>query len=69
MQVGLCTWQLTYYSPAAEAMGAAGVVQGLVELVRSAVKEKVGIFCSAARMPSNAVPCSIQGRLAAYIGP
>lgn len=34
-------WQLTYHQPSAEAMGPTGIVQGLVELVRSAAKEKV----------------------------
>lgn len=41
-EVSLCTWQLTYHPPAAEAMGPAGVVPGLVDLVRVAAKEKVG---------------------------
>ena len=34
-------WQLTFYAPAAAAMGSAGVVSGLVELARHASKEKV----------------------------
>lgn len=40
-EAGLCAWQLSYYQPAAEAMGPASYVPGLVEIVRSAVKEKV----------------------------
>ena len=40
-EAGLCVWQLTFYEPAAEAMGSSGVVQGLVEMARSATKEKV----------------------------
>ena len=42
-EVGLCAWQLSYYQPAAEAMGPTGIVPGLVELVRSGAKEKVGL--------------------------
>lgn len=40
-EAGLCVWQLTFYEPAAEAMGSSGVVQGLVEMARLATKEKV----------------------------
>ncbi|KAK9813607.1 hypothetical protein WJX73_010348 [Symbiochloris irregularis] len=40
-EVGLCAWQLSYHQPAAEAMGPASYVPGLVEIVRSAAKEKV----------------------------
>ena len=40
-EAGLCVWQLTFYEPAAEAMGSSGVVQGLVEMARQATKEKV----------------------------
>ena len=37
----MCVWQLTFYEPAAQAMGSSGVVQGLVDMARSATKEKV----------------------------
>ena len=40
-EAGLAVWQLTYYPPAKEAMGAAGIVPGLVDTVRIATKEKV----------------------------
>ena len=40
-EAGMCVWQLTFYEPAAEAMGSSGVVQGLVDMARSATKEKV----------------------------
>jgi hypothetical protein len=40
-EAGLCVWQLSFYTPAAAAMGAAGVLPGLVELARGAAKEKV----------------------------
>ena len=40
-EAGMCVWQLTFYEPAAEAMGSSGVVQGLVEMARQATKEKV----------------------------
>jgi hypothetical protein len=39
-EAGLAVWQLTFYAPAAAAMGSAGVVAGLVELARHASKEK-----------------------------
>ena len=37
----MCVWQLTFYEPAAEAMGSSGVVHGLVDMARQATKEKV----------------------------
>ena len=40
-EAGLAVWQLTFYAPAKEAMGAAGIVPGLVDTVRIASKEKV----------------------------
>ena len=40
-EAGLAVWQLTFYVPAAAAMGSAGVVAGLVELARHGSKEKV----------------------------
>lgn len=40
-EAGMCVWQLTFYEPAAQAMGSSGVVQGLVDMARSATKEKV----------------------------
>ncbi len=40
-EAGMCVWQLTFYEPAAEAMGSSGVVQGLVDMARQATKEKV----------------------------
>ena len=40
-EAGLAVWQLTYYPPAKEAMGPAGIVPGLVDTVRIASKEKV----------------------------
>jgi V-type H+-transporting ATPase subunit H len=40
-EAGLCVWQLTYYQPAAQAMGSTGIVQALVEQARTAQKEKV----------------------------
>lgn len=42
-EAGMCVWQLTFYEPAAEAMGSSGVVQGLVEMARQATKEKVSL--------------------------
>ena len=46
----MCVWQLTFYEPAAEAMGSSGVVHGLVDMARQATKEKV-------IEPSNAALC------------
>ena len=43
-EAGMCVWQLTFYEPAAEAMGSSGVVQGLVDMARQATKEKVRQF-------------------------
>ena len=43
-EAGMCVWQLTFYEPAAEAMGSSGVVQGLVDMARSATKEKVTTY-------------------------
>ena len=40
-EAGLALWQLSFYQPAAAAMGSAGVLPGLVELTRTAPKEKV----------------------------
>jgi len=40
-EAGLCVWQLSFFTPAAAAMGSAGVLPGLVELPRGAAKEKV----------------------------
>lgn len=40
-EAGLAIWQLSFYQPAAAAMGSAGVLPGLVELARTAPKEKV----------------------------
>ena len=40
-ETGLCVWQLTYLPQAKQAMGAAGLVPGLVDTVRTASKEKV----------------------------
>jgi len=40
-EAGLCVWQLSFFTPAAAAMGSAGVLPGLVELARGAAKEKV----------------------------
>jgi len=37
----LCLWQLSYYKPAAEVMASSGAVKGLVDVVKSAQKEKV----------------------------
>eukprot|EP00199_Chlamydomonas_sp_CCMP681_P000500 CAMPEP_0119101222 /NCGR_PEP_ID=MMETSP1180-20130426/332_1 /TAXON_ID=3052 ORGANISM="Chlamydomonas cf sp, Strain CCMP681" /NCGR_SAMPLE_ID=MMETSP1180 /ASSEMBLY_ACC=CAM_ASM_000741 /LENGTH=464 /DNA_ID=CAMNT_0007085307 /DNA_START=21 /DNA_END=1415 /DNA_ORIENTATION=+ len=37
----LCVWQLTFMQAAAEALGTAGVVKPLVEIARTAQKEKV----------------------------
>lgn len=37
----LCAWQLTYMPKAVEAMGQSGIVAGLVEVIKSAQKEKV----------------------------
>lgn len=39
-EAGLALWQLSFYQPAAAAMGSAGVLPGLVELARTAPKEK-----------------------------
>lgn len=44
-EAGMCVWQLTFYEPAAQAMGSSGVVQGLVDMARSASKEKVVSVC------------------------
>ena len=40
-EAGLCVWQLTFLPEAASVMGSSGIVQGLVEMARSAQKEKV----------------------------
>ncbi len=40
-EAGLCVWQLTFLPEAAGVMGSSGIVQGLVEMARSAQKEKV----------------------------
>ncbi|KAK9845988.1 hypothetical protein WJX81_007801 [Elliptochloris bilobata] len=40
-EAGLAVWQLSFYQPAAAAMGQAGMLPGLVELTRTAAKEKV----------------------------
>ena len=42
-------WQLTFYAPAAAAMGTSGVVAGLVDLARHSSKEKVGLSCWCSR--------------------
>ena len=43
-EAGMCVWQLTFYEPAAQAMGSSGVVQSLVDMARSATKEKVTLM-------------------------
>ena len=40
-EAGLCVWQLTFLPEATSVMGSSGIVQGLVEMARSAQKEKV----------------------------
>ena len=40
-ETGLCTWQLSFYPPACAAMASSGVVPGVVDVVRTATKEKV----------------------------
>ena len=63
-EAGLALWQLSFYQPAAAAMGSAGVLPGLVELARTAPKEKARptltlnlIFC----MPGGAGAHRAQG--------
>lgn len=38
---GVCVWNLTYHAPAAHLMHNAGIIAGLVELVKLATKEKI----------------------------
>lgn len=59
-EAGMCVWQLTFYEPAAQAMGSSGVVQGLVDMARSATKEKVRAPCSLGR--KSKVKCYAAGR-------
>eukprot|EP00882_Tetradesmus_deserticola_P003843 GHRQ01004066.1.p1 GENE.GHRQ01004066.1~~GHRQ01004066.1.p1 ORF type:complete len:495 (+),score=256.12 GHRQ01004066.1:223-1707(+) len=40
-EICLCVWQLSYHKPALQALASSGVSKGLVEVVRSAQKEKV----------------------------
>ncbi|WIA28333.1 hypothetical protein OEZ86_010883 [Tetradesmus obliquus] len=40
-EICLCVWQLSYHKPALQALAASGVSKGLVEVVKSAQKEKV----------------------------
>ncbi len=40
-EAGLCVWQLTFYSPALQAMAGAHIVPSLVDMARHASKEKV----------------------------
>lgn len=64
-EAGMCVWQLTFYEPAAEAMGSSGVVQGLVDMARQATKEKVSLDMPLARSlsgPSCICICMMRGR-------
>lgn len=40
-EICLCVWQLSFHAPAVEAMATTGIVKGLVEVVKTAQKEKV----------------------------
>ncbi|KAF6263123.1 vacuolar ATP synthase subunit H [Scenedesmus sp. NREL 46B-D3] len=40
-EICLCIWQLSYHKPAVQALASSGVAKGLVEVVKSAQKEKV----------------------------
>ena len=40
-EAGLCAWQLTFYPPAAQAMASSRITPALVNLARTAQKEKV----------------------------
>ena len=62
-EAGLCVWQLTYLPQAKQAMGAAGLIPGLVDTVRTASKEKVGCTpgTGGAASPTPGVwPCAVR---------